>query len=402
MASIRKRSTYLELLISGRKDGLAETFWCGDNQRICRLLLRAEELDLAVVSSWSVGATSKLRAKKGSSEKMPDGAFVDFAGGALSTNGGTLLVANLPQAADPSALPTATHTFARQLRKDEGAHVAVLEAFAWDLPMLVAHDLVDSVVVLNPFQRLEGDVKSIKRGRPHDERRYERAGGLGRYAQDIYFRLLNCGLRIPPSAASGSGNCDSPPGYNRTYVFCGQDFTPKTWWRNLEKGKVVVSNGPLLRVRANGELPGHVFQAEAGREVTLDIQCQLATRQKIDYLEIVKNGRVTESVRLDEWAKKQGRLPLVRFDESGWMLVRVIANTQESFRCGFSAPFYVEIGKAPYISKDAAQFFLDWVYARAREIRRSARDSSEVTKRLTPHREARDFWMRLVEESTAP
>ena len=88
---------------------------------------------------------------------------------------------------------------------------------------------------------------------------------------ETYFRLLNCGLRIAPSACSGSGGkCDNPPGYNRVYVACGGDFTAETWFRNLRAGRVVISNGPLLRVRINDELPGHTFEASAGGEVTLE------------------------------------------------------------------------------------------------------------------------------------
>jgi hypothetical protein len=36
-------------------------------------------------------------------------------------------------------------------------------------------------------------------------------------------------------------------------------------------------------------------------------------REQVDYLEIVKNGRVEHEVRLDEVAKAGGRLPEVTF-----------------------------------------------------------------------------------------
>ena len=37
----------------------------------------------------------------------------------------------------------------------------------------------------------------------------------GYWTQDIYYALLNCGLRIPPSAGSASGVLPNPVGYNR-------------------------------------------------------------------------------------------------------------------------------------------------------------------------------------------
>ena len=34
----------------------------------------------------------------------------------------------------------------------------------------------------------------------------------------MYYHVLNCGLRIPPVAGSGSGTNDNPVGTNRVYV----------------------------------------------------------------------------------------------------------------------------------------------------------------------------------------
>ena len=45
-------------------------------------------------------------------------------------------------------------------------------------------------------------------------------------------------------------------GYNRVYVHCGESTDVRGWWEGLRAGRVVVTNGPLLRPRVNGELPG--------------------------------------------------------------------------------------------------------------------------------------------------
>ena len=141
-------------------------------------------------------------------------------------------------------------------------------------------------------------------------------------------------------------------------------------------------------------------RASEGRKLELDIACQLSTRQKIEYLEIIKNGRVEESVRLDEWAAKNGRLPLIQFQESGWVLVRVVANSEQGYRCAMSGPFYVEIGPDKrLIHKQSAKFFLDWVYDRARQIRQAATNPDELDRRLSPYRDARDFWKALVDQA---
>ena len=58
------------------------------------------------------------------------------------------------------------------------------------------------------------------------------------------------------------------------------------------------------------------------------------------------------------------------FTESGWFLFRVIADNKKTFRFASSAPFYVEIGPDKHrISKESAQFFLDWTRERMKRIK---------------------------------
>ena len=39
----------------------------------------------------------------------------------------------------------------------------------------------------------------------------------------------------------------------------GYDFSYDNWWAGLKAGRSFVTNGPLLVVKADGHLPGHVF-----------------------------------------------------------------------------------------------------------------------------------------------
>jgi hypothetical protein len=120
----------------------------------------------------------------------------------------------------------------------------------------------------------------------------------------------------------------------------------------------------MLRPVVNGEYyPGHVFEGEEGDEPQFEIALNLATRDKINYLEIIKNGEVERSVRLDEYART-GQLPPITFTESGWFLVRAVCDLENTFRFASTGPYYVEIGQKPRISKASAQFFLDWVNER--------------------------------------
>ena len=89
--------------------------------------------------------------------------------------------------------------------------------------------------------------------------RFPGSSGNGRWTETIYYHLLDCGLRIPPTAGSGSGQL--PIRWATT------DCT-STWDRiDLRKmvgcscaGRVTVTNGPFIRPNVEGEMPGHVFQ----------------------------------------------------------------------------------------------------------------------------------------------
>ena len=89
---------------------------------------------------------------------------------------------------------------------------------------------------------------------------------------ELSHRKLNCGLRVPPSAGSASGVLPNPVGYNRAYVYVGRDMTYDRWCQGLKAGRSFVTNGPLLLVRANEQLPGHVFTASEGAKVVIRLQ----------------------------------------------------------------------------------------------------------------------------------
>jgi hypothetical protein len=64
-----------------------------------------------------------------------------------------------------------------------------------------------------------------------------------------------------------------------------------------------------------------------------------------------------------------------------------------------TGPYYVEMGYQRRISKQAAQFFLDWEYERARQIKLA--DPQQQREVLEYHRKARDFWQDLVSKANA-
>lgn len=266
--------------------------------------------------------------------------------------------------------------------------------------MLIANGQVDSIGLAHSHMCRDATVNNEADGRPRDAKRYASFRGNAEWSHEIYFRLLDCGLRVPPSAGSGSGEAPNPVGYNRIYVHIDGHFDHEAWWDNFRAGRVFITNGPLLQPFVQGQLPGFVFKAEKGKKLELEIGLNFYAlkRDPINYIEIIKDGHVDQELRPEDYAKN-GQLPKVTFDRSGWFLVRVVTNAPKTFRFAMTAPYYVDIGDEPRISKQAAQFFLDWVVERAKQIKLD--DPQQQKEVIQWHRKARDFWQELVSKATA-
>ena len=175
----------------------------------------------------------------------------------------------------------------------------------------------------------------------------------------------------------------------------------------LRRGQVVVTNGPLLRPRVfgpgaprEGALPGHVFKADKGKTVELQIALNLSTRDPIDYLEVVQDGKVVHEVRLDQWAKAGGKLPPVKFDNE--RLVPRSGRHEQSQDLSLRQ-------HRPVLRRDrlraARQQEGGPVFRRLGRMSGPAASSSTIpskkTKSLEHHRQARDFWQKKLAEANA-
>lgn len=278
--------------------------------------------------------------------------------------------------------------------------IDVTRPFWWDLPVLVAQGLVDSVQIAHPGFGRESVVQSEKPGRERPKDLYPGKEGSPRWTQDIYFKLLDAGFHIPPSAGSGSGKSDNPIGYSRMYVHVDGPMSYEKWWAGLRSGQVIVTNGPLLLPSVEGHLPGHTFQGPEGEPIELEIALTLSTRDPISYLEVIKNGQVEQTIPLAEYIEdaKAGRLPKIRFEKSGWFLLRAVNDLEKTYRFGMTAPYYVQIGDQRRISQRSVQFFLEWINERIEQLQRDGQ--AEDSKELDLYRQAKIFWEDLAKKAT--
>jgi hypothetical protein len=389
---------------------LAKAGWYSGDLHVHRplkdieLLMRADDLYVCPVITWWRNKSRNVAPPKPLVGLTPFGQNRFFHGGAGEDEreGGALLYFNLEQPlelADATAEYPTPAKFLLDAKQQPGAHVDIEKPFWWDVPVWLASGRVDSIGLAHNHLWREGLLDNEAWGKPRDRTLYPPPAGIGRWSETIYHHLLNAGLRIPPSAGSASGVLPNPVGYNRVYVHCGEKMDYDQWFKNLRAGKVVVTNGPLMDVSVEGERPGHVFQCDPDTQREFEITLTLSTRERIEYLEIIQNGRPLHTIRLEEYRDSKGRLPKVPFTESGWFLLRVVTNNQDTHRFASTGPFYVEFDYQPRISCESAQFFLDWVVERAHQIKLA--DPAQRTDVLRYHRAARDFWQKRVESANA-
>lgn len=297
-----------------------------------------------------------------------------------------------------------------QLGSQGGVKIAIENPFAWQVPVWLASGQVDGFFLLGDWLRLDRRVLSIADGRGPQGLSTGGHKAVGRWAEKIYWNLLDAGFRIPPLAGTGDQGRQTPVGYNRLYVGKPpRDYNagpPKAtrvvseleWWNAAWKGQSVATNGPLLRPMLGGQLPGHVFKARAGEVLELQAELQLAVRDPVEYLEVIHNGKVHYSARLDEFAKAGGMLPPVNAKESGWVTIRVVTLYEDHFRAAMSAPWYIEFEGQPRITRQAVNFFRQWLADYEERLKRLP--AAELQRYVPYVRAARKFWERKAEQTT--
>jgi len=389
---------------------MAEEGWWSGDLHVHRpldqieLLMRAEDLHMAPVITWwnDRNFWSDHEPPANLIMRFDGNRFAHVMAGEDEREGGAILYFHLDR---PLAVAGAKREypsplkFVSEARQRKGVWLDVEKPFWWDVPVWIACGAVDSLGLANNHMCRDRMYESEAWGRPRDAERLAPPLGNGYYSQEVYYHVLNCGLRIPPSAGSASGVLPNPVGYNRIYVHLDEEVTYDAWWNALREGRSFVTNGPLLRVRAEGALPGHVFRGPAGQQLTIDVKATLTTRDPLHAVEIVKDGLVERAVPYEDVARTDS-LGELNFTESGWFLVRAIAANPKTFRFAATAPFYVEIGEKPRrVSRSSTQFFLDWVRERLKRI--TLDDPAQRAEVLKYHRQAEAFWQDLLAKANA-
>ncbi|MDH3439955.1 MAG: CehA/McbA family metallohydrolase [Gammaproteobacteria bacterium] len=191
---------------------------------------------------------------------------------------------------------------------------------------------------------------------------------------EVWHGLLNCGLKV--AAAGGTdamanyASLRGPVGINRTYAYVPDQSTdPATrqqqWLDALKSGRTLATNGPLIGLVVDGQLPGSELSLENG-STELSYTGFLRSIVPVDHLELLLNGEVIRTFDPGESRTTVDLIGKVTVDESGWLLLRAWNDEAhpmifDLYPYATTTPVYLNVGDSVARSVDDADYFLAWI-----------------------------------------
>ncbi len=171
-----------------------------------------------------------------------------------------------------------------------------------------------------------------------------------------YYALLNCGFRLRVSAGTASGVHPVPLGHGRVYVHTGDQFSYEAWIQGLDAGHSFVTQGPLMHLTFDGELPGTTWRS-APEGQSLAIAGEIASAQPLLAVEVIRNGEVALHIDPESTKTPLGSYVTtldaqVEMDTSGWVAVRCYQQPEQGAPQGkvvfaHTNPVFVDIVSKP-------------------------------------------------------
>jgi len=189
-----------------------------------------------------------------------------------------------------------------------------------------------------------------------------------RITSSIWYRLLNCGFRLPAAAGTDAfpnfASLRGPPGLVRVFVEAGATLDHRRWLAALKAGRTFVTNGPLLELTLGGrEIGDEIRLRQAGR---LTARVRLRSSVPVDHFELVGNGVPIATIALHGDRTAASDTVSVVVKHSGWYVLRAWSDRAEMpvldlYPFASTSPIYVQVAGEAVRSPEDAAFFLRWI-----------------------------------------
>ena len=209
---------------------------------------------------------------------------------------------------------------------------------------------------------------------------------------DNWYRLMNCGFNLPPTAGTDlPNNPRREPwqpflGGMRMYAKTGEATGSEAWNRAVRKGATFVTSGPVIEIAAGSAGPGEtVCLPPGGGKVR--VSARLRSPRGLRRIEVVRNGRPTsESIEV----RREGGIQSIaletslRFEESGWIAARGEGERRGVFggsAVAHTAAIRVLVGGAPIWSEAEGQDLVDQIEVQKAFYAENGRYATQADRR---------------------
>lgn len=174
---------------------------------------------------------------------------------------------------------------------------------------------------------------------------------------DLWYKVLNTGYRLTPTAGTDYPFVEGPPGRERFYTRVRGRLTPERWLEAVRGGHTFVTNGPMLELSVNGHEMGDTLHLSAPGTVEIEARVLFNPQQEaVNELEVVENGFVVRTfpAEIAHGSRIERRFEH-QIDHSGWLAIRVdgfkhfspLARQAQAH----SAPVYVTVDNATPLAR---------------------------------------------------
>ncbi|MDA0347383.1 MAG: CehA/McbA family metallohydrolase [Verrucomicrobia bacterium] len=180
----------------------------------------------------------------------------------------------------------------------------------------------------------------------------------------LYYRMLNCGVRLPLIGGTDKMSAARPIGsVARTYASV-DEWSHDGLMNAIREGNTFVTNGPLLSLSANRKPIGGDLQFSGDGPFTVEVTGSCFTQRPINYLQIIQDGEVVYEVRNEDFQQRTRIEYPLRFEKSGWVALRAGHDTPDPedwwgyTMAAHTSPIYVTVNSQPPANKDDASYLL--------------------------------------------
>lgn len=189
-----------------------------------------------------------------------------------------------------------------------------------------------------------------------------------------YYNFLNLGFPITATAGSDFPWCgysryedeessrewDAQIGNVRFYTYTGDDYSFENWKSGVRKGRTFVSNGPILDLKINDQLPGSVIDLREGDEIEISVTAYGHEEQvPLELLQLIGHSNILDSISSGKSSGDKEELTLqktINVQKGIWIAARVKAGP---LQYAHTTPIYIRVNGGGFHDEERLQENLD-------------------------------------------